>query len=573
MSEDKHLRDDETRTDEGPGNFVRERVREELASGKRKRVVTRFPPEPTGDLHIGHAKSILLNFGLAEEFGGQCNLRFDDTNPVAEDVEFVEAIQRDVRWLGADWGQGLYYASDYFEQLYQWALQLIREGKAYVDSQSVEDIRSQRGSFHEAGRESPFRDRPVEESLAIFQKMRAGELDEGSHVLRAKIDMKSTDLKLRDPVMYRIKKARHHRTGDAWPIYPTYDWAHGQSDAIEGITHSICSLEFLNHHALYDWFLRAVGVEDPPEQIEFAKLALTYVVLSKRRLRLLVEQGHVDGWDDPRMPTIAGMRRRGYTPEAIRAFCERVGVSTRDSLVDIGLLEHAIREDLNARCPRLMGVIDPLKVVIENYPEGQVDWLEPPLHPEDASHGRRKVPFSRELYIEREDFMEVAAKKWFRLAPGQEVRLRYAALITCKEVIKDASGKVVELRCTWDPASRGGVSPDNRKVKGTLHWVSAAHAVDAEARLYDRLYTVEDPSAEAEGKTFLDYLNPESLIVKKGCKLEPHFATLEAGARMQLERVGYFIADEKDHHEGERIVLNKTIGLKDTWAKIAARES
>jgi len=558
----------EEREDEGPGHFIREIVEEDLREGRRQRVVTRFPPEPNGYLHIGHAKAIWINFALAEQFDGSYNLRFDDTNPVAENEEFVHSIERDIRWLGYDWGE-TYFASDYFDQLYEWAVKLVKDGKAYVDSQSPEAIRETRGDFHTPGRNSPYRDRSVEENLALLEQMKAGELAEGEAVLRAKIDMQSTDLKLRDPLMYRILHTPHHRTGDAWKIYPMYDWAHGQSDAIEGITHSCCSIEFVNHHALYDWFLEAIGVEDPPQQYEFGRMSVDYMITSKRRLRQLVEEGHVDGWDDPRMPTLAGLRRRGVPPEAIKAFCERTGVSRRSSVVDIGLFEHEIRSDLEHRTPRLMGVLDPIKLVLTNYPEGEVDWFEFANHPTDESFGTRKVPFSRELWIERTDFAKDPPKKWFRLAPGKEVRLRYAALVTCDEVIEDDDGNVTELRCTWDPASRGGRSPDGRKVRGTLHWVSASHAVDAEVRLYDRLFSVEDPTSDALDD-FLDALNPQSKEVRRA-KVEPAVAELAPGDRIQLERTGYFVADCEDH-EVDAPVLNRTITLKDTWAKIAARQ-
>ncbi len=560
---------DRERDEESPGNFVRDMVREDLASGRRARVVTRFPPEPNGYLHIGHAKAIVLDFGLAQEFGGHCNLRFDDTNPETESTEYVEAIQRDIRWLGFDWGERLYFASDYFGQLYEWAEKLVLEGKAYVDEQSLEEIRKGRGSFHEPGVESPYRDRPPEESLALLRRMRAGELEEGAAVLRAKIDMQSKDLKLRDPLMYRIRKVAHHRTGTEWCIYPMYDWAHGQSDAIEGVTHSICTLEFVNHHALYDWFLSAIGVEDPPQQIEFAKLALDYTVTSKRRLLKLVTEGHVDGWDDPRMPTLAGLRRRGFPPKAIRTFCERVGVSKRESVVELGLLEHAVREELNETTPRMMAVMDPIKVVLTNYPEDQVDRFECRLHPEDPRFGTRTLPFCRELYIEREDFLKDPPKKWFRLAPGQEVRLRYAAIIRCDEVIEDEAGNVVELRCHWDPGSRGGAVSDGRKIRGTLHWVSARHALEAEVRVYDRLFTDADPLGH-EGKDFLDFLNPNSKEIRAGVKIEPALAEVAPGFQVQFERLGYFVADERDHTR-ERPVFNRTITLKDTWAKIAQR--
>ncbi|MGF1467288.1 MAG: glutamine--tRNA ligase/YqeY domain fusion protein [Sandaracinaceae bacterium] len=558
------------REDDGPGNFVRDKVIDDLAAGRRRRAVTRFPPEPNGYLHIGHAYAIILNFELAEEFGGHCNLRFDDTNPVVEDPKFVEAMKEDIRWLGFRWAGEARFASDYFDQLYAWAQDLVRAGKAYVDSQSPDAIREGRGSFHELGEDSPDRDRPAEESLDLLERMRRGELEEGAAVLRARIDMQSKDLKLRDPLMYRIRKVPHPRTGEAWSIYPMYDWAHGQSDAIEGITHSICSLEFLNHHALYDWFLAALGVEEPPEQIEFARLNLTYTVLSKRRLLRLVEEGHVEGWDDPRMPTIAALRRRGIPPEAIRAFSHRVGVSRRPGYTDVGLFEHVVREDLNARTPRVMAVLRPLRVVLTNVPEGEVDHLDAPFHPEDPSFGSRALPFSRVLYVERDDFLEDAPRKWHRLAPGREVRLRYAALITCEEVIKDDAGEVVELRCRWDPDSRGGTAKDGRKVRGTLHWVSAEHAVDAEVRLYDRLFQVENPT-EDDDVDFLTHLNPSSREILTGAKLEPSLANASPGDRVQFERLGYFCADLVDHDRA-RPVWNRTIGLKDSWAKIAARQ-
>ncbi|MFK7989552.1 MAG: glutamine--tRNA ligase/YqeY domain fusion protein [Sandaracinaceae bacterium] len=559
----------EEKPDDGPGNFVRDMVASELEDGTRTEVVTRFPPEPNGYLHIGHAKAITVNFGLAEEFGGRCHLRFDDTNPETEDTEFVDAIQRDVRWLGFDWGENLHFTSDYFEQLYAWAKTLVEAGKAYVDEQTPEAIRDNRGDFHRPGVDSPHRDRPVEENLALLEKMRAGEIEEGAAVLRAKIDMQSTDLKLRDPLMYRIRKATHHRTGDAWCIYPMYDWAHGQSDAIEGVTHSNCSLEFKNHRALYDWFLAQLPVADPPKQTEFARLNLSYTTLSKRRLLRLIEEGHVDGWDDPRMPTLSGMRRRGITPEAIRAFCERVGVSKRDSVVDVGLFEHAIREDLNARTPRVMAVLDPLKVVIENFDEAETIELEGALHPADESFGKRVLPLTRELYIEHKDFMKDPPKKFFRLGPGREVRLRYAALITCTDVIEDAEGNVTELRCTWDPASKGGRAPDGRRVKGTLHWVSATHAVDAEVRIFDRLFDDENPMGH-EGRDYTEFLNPSSREVKTGCKLEPYVRQLSAGDRVQFERLGYYVADSEDF-TADAPVFNRTITLKDTWAKMVKR--
>ncbi len=547
-------------------NFIRTIIEEDLRTHKYGgRVVTRFPPEPNGYLHIGHAKSICLNFGLAQEYGGRCHLRFDDTNPTKEEEEYVEAIKEDVRWLGYDWGEHLYYASDYFDQLYEWAVQLIRAGKAYVDDLTADEIREFRGTLTEPGRESPYRNRSVEENLDLFERMRAGEFPDGSRTLRAKIDMASPNLNLRDPVMYRILHARHHRTGDKWCIYPMYDFAHGQSDSIEGITHSICTLEFEDHRPLYDWYIEQLGIYHP-QQIEFARLNLTYTVMSKRRLLELVREGHVRGWDDPRMPTLCGLRRRGYTPEAIREFCERIGVAKADSLVDYGLLEHCLREDLNKRCPRVMAVLRPLRVVIENYPEGQVEQLDAVNNPEDPSAGTRKVPFSRVLYIERDDFMEVPPKKFYRLAPGREVRLRYAYFIRCTDVIKDAEGNVVELRCTYDPQTRGGDAPDGRKVKATIHWVSAAHAVEAEVRLYDHLFVKPDPDEVEEGKTWKDNLNPRSLEVLTGCKLEPGLATVAPGYRCQFERLGYFCADP-DTAAG-RPVFNRTVTLRDTWAKI-----
>jgi glutaminyl-tRNA synthetase len=566
------MNDPLTSRQDTPPNFVDELVMEDVRAGRNGgRVVTRFPPEPNGYLHIGHAKSIVLNFGLAERHGGRCNLRFDDTNPTTEEVEYVESIQEDVRWLGYDWGDRAYFASDYFEQLYQWAEQLIADGKAYIDSRTMDAIRETRGNFYKAGTDSPYRDRSADENLALFRKMRAGEIPEGTAVLRAKIDMASPNQNLRDPPMYRIRKARHHRTGDAWCIYPMYDFAHGQSDAIEGITHSVCTLEFENHRPLYDWYLQALGIEQPPRQIEFARLNLTYTVLSKRKLQQLVAEKHVSGWDDPRMPTLAGLRRRGYTPEAIRQFCERIGVAKKDGVVDVSLLEYHLREDLNARSKRALGVLRPLKVVLENFPEDRVDTFEIPNHPEHPERGTRPVPFCRELYVEHEDFREDPPPKWFRLAPGREVRLRGAALITCREVVKDAAGKVTELRCHWDPDSAGGNAADGRKVRGTIHWVSARHAVDAEVRLYDRLFTEEDPgSREDEGVAFTAHLNPASLERLTGCKLEPSLANAPPGEAFQLERLGYFCVDTRDAAPG-RLVLNRTIPLKDTWAKMEAR--
>jgi glutaminyl-tRNA synthetase len=555
--------------DSGPGRFVDEIVLDDLSRGAFGRpLLTRFPPEPNGYLHIGHAKSICLNFGVAAlSPDGRCNLRFDDTNPVAEDEEFVESIQRDVRWLGFEWNGEARYASDYFEQLYQWAERLVVEGKAYVDSQSLDEIREGRGSFHRPGVPSPYRDRSVEENLDLFRRMRAGEFDEGAHVLRANIDMQSKDLKLRDPLMYRIRKARHHRTGDAWCIYPMYDWAHGQSDAIEGVTHSICTLEFQNHRGLYEHFHAALGFDRPPKQIEFARLNLTYTVLSKRRLQQLVEGGHVSGWDDPRMPTLAGMRRRGVPPAAIRNFCDRIGVSRKDGVVDVGLLEHEIREELNRTAPRRMAVLRPLRVVLENLPEDGAFEVELLDNPERPDEGKRAVTFTRELFIERDDFMEVPMKKWFRLSPGAEVRLRGACIIRCEEVVKDEAGEIVELRCTWDEASKGGAAADGRKVRGTLHWVSAAHAVDARVRLYERLFHSENPAGEED---FLEHLNPESLEVLEAAKLEPSLEALRPGEVVQFERLGYFARDEDDAEDG-RPAFNRTITLKDSWAKIAKK--
>ncbi len=549
------------------GNFVREQMAADVA-GRRHggRVATRFPPEPNGYLHIGHAKAICVDFGLAQEFGGTCNLRFDDTNPITEDVEYVEAIQADIRWLGFGWSN-LYYASDYFERLYDLAVKLIEKGKAYVDSLNEEQIREYRGDFYKKGKPSPYRDRSVAENLDLFRRMRAGEFPEGAHVLRAKIDLETQNMNLRDPLLYRIRYAPHHRTGKTWCIYPMYDYAHPLSDAMEEITHSICTLEFESHRPLYDWCIREAEVF-PSQQIEFARLNLTYTVMSKRKLAELVQKKLVTGWDDPRMPTLAGLRRRGYTPEAIRAFCERIGVAKADSLVDVGLLEHGLREDLNKRCPRVMAVLRPLKVVIENFPEGEVRELEAPLHPEDAAQGTRKVPFSRVVYVDRDDFREDPPKDWFRLAPGREVRLRYACLIKCEQVIKDAAGEVVELRCSWDPGSWGGSAPDGRTVRGTLHWVSAAQAITAEVRLYDRLFAVENPGT-TEGKSFVEEMNPTSLERLTGALLEPYLASAPVGARFQFERIGYFCVDRES--APGRLVWNRTVGLKDTWAKLESK--
>ena len=556
-------------TSTSPPNFIRNIIAEDLKANKNEgRVVTRFPPEPNGYLHIGHAKSICLNFGLAaENEGGICHLRFDDTNPTKEEVEYVDSIKEDVRWLGFNWGNYEYYASDYFERLYEYAIELIKIGKAYVCSLSPEEIREYRGTLTEPGKDSPYRRRSVEENLNLFQRMRAGEFEDGSHVLRAKIDMASSNLNMRDPTMYRIRRATHHRTGDQWCIYPMYDFAHCLSDSIEGITHSICTLEFEDNRPLYDWFLDQLNVHHP-QQIEFARLNLSYTVLSKRKLVALVEQGWVTGWDDPRMPTISGLRRRGYTPESIRTFCERIGVAKRDSMVDMALLEHCVREDLNKRAPRVMAVLRPLRVVIDNYPEDQVEELEAENNPEDPSMGSRKVPFSRVLYVEREDFREDPPKKFFRLAPGREVRLKHAYYVTCEGVVKDEqTGEVVELHCTYDPETRGGWSNDGRKVKGTLHWVSAAHSLRAEVRLYDHLFTKQNPSDEKGGTGFNAYLNPNSLETLTSCHVEPSLAGAAPGSYYQFLRQGYFCIDSVDSANGE-FLCNRTVSLRDSWAKI-----
>jgi len=565
---------DDTPAEGGYRDFIRQIVDEDNATGKHGgRVATRFPPEPNGYLHIGHAKSICLNFGLAAEFGGTCNLRFDDTNPAKEEVEYVDSIKEDVRWLGFAWSAEL-YASDYFERLYQFAVELIKAGQAYVDSLSADEIRKYRGTLTGPGKNSPYRDRSVEENLDLFARMRAGEFPDGAHVLRAKIDMASPNLNLRDPALYRIRHAHHHRTGDAWRIYPMYDFAHPLSDALEKITHSLCTLEFEDHRPLYDWLVNAVDVHrgsDKPRQIEFARLNLNYTVMSKRKLLQLVQQGLVSGWDDPRLPTISGLRRRGYTPESIRDFCARIGVAKKENVIDVAQLEHSIREDLNRRAPRVMGVLRPVKVVLTNYPEGQVEEVDVINNPEDESAGTRNVPFARELYIERDDFMENPPKKFFRLSPGKEVRLRCAYFITCHEVVKNDRGEIVELRCTYDPATRGGDSPDGRKVKATLHWVPAAYAVPAEVRLYDRLFSVEDPENAPEGKTFLDYLNPHSLEVLRDALVEPSLASAAPGDRVQFERLGYFSVDP-DSRPGA-LVFNRTVSLRDTWARIAQKNS
>jgi glutaminyl-tRNA synthetase len=562
---------EEERGEKPSRNFIQQIIDADRAAGKNGgRVHTRFPPEPNGYLHIGHAKSICLNFGLAQEYRGKFNLRFDDTNPTKEEQEYVDSIIDDVRWLGGNWEDRLFYASDYFQQLYDWAVQLIKEGKAYVCDLSAEEVRAHRGTLSEPGKNSPYRNRSVEENLDLFERMEKGEFPDGARTLRAKIDMASPNINMRDPVMYRIKHASHHRSGDRWCIYPSYDYTHGQSDSIEGITHSICTLEFENHRPLYDWFCKELRIHHP-QQIEFARLNLTYTVMSKRKLLQLVQEKHVSGWDDPRMLTIRGLRRRGYTPEAIRAFCERIGVAKFNSTIDMAWLEDAIREDLNERAPRVMAVLRPLKVVVTNYPEGQVEQLEAANHPQKPEMGTRTVPFSRELYIEADDFMEDAPKKFFRLAPGREVRLRYAYFITCNEVVKDKSGAITELHCTYDPATRGGNAPDGRKVKGTIHWVSAPQAVSAELRVYDHLFKTEYPDDAPEGKTFLDNINPNSLDIVREAKLEPSLEKAEPCQHFQFERLGYFFTDPVDSKPGKP-VFNRTATLRDTWAKEAAKE-
>ena len=548
-----------------PANFLQERIAEDLKSGKYQHVQTRFPPEPNGYLHIGHAKAICIDFGLADEFGGKTNLRFDDTNPEKEDTEYVDSIQEDVRWLGFNW-DGLYYASDYFDQIYEWAIQLIKAGKAYVDDLNADEVREYRGTLTQPGKESPYRNRSVEENLDLFIRMKNGEFPDGARTLRAKIDMSSPNLNLRDPIMYRILRAEHHRTGNKWLIYPTYDWAHGQSDSIEKVTHSMCSLEFADHQPLYNWYIEQLGIF-PSQQIEFDRLAITYTLLSKRKLLQLVNEGRVSGWNDPRMPTLGGMRRRGYTPEAIRNFVWTVGVSRTNGIVELEMLEHFVREDLNRRSARVMAVLHPLKVVIDNYPEGQVEQMDAVNNPEDPNAGSRKVPFSKTLYIEQDDFREVPPPKYFRLSPGKEVRLRYGYFITAKSVVKNAQGEVVEVHCTYDPATRGGnAPPDGRKVKSTIHWVSAEHAVDAEVRIYDKLFTKENPTELEEGQNFTDNLNPNSLEVIATAKLEPSLANAAPGSRYQFERLGYFCVDI-DSKPG-RPVFNRTVALKDSWARI-----
>jgi glutaminyl-tRNA synthetase len=549
-----------------PSDFIRNIIDEDLKTGKfGGRVHTRFPPEPNGYLHIGSAKAILISFGIAEDYAGKFNLRFDDTNPTKEEQEYIDAIIEDMRWLGVDWEDRLFYASDYFDQLYEYAVQLIEDGAAYVDHLSADEIKEYRGTLTEPGKESPYRNRSVGENLGLFERMKNGEFEDGTCVLRAKIDMASPNLNMRDPVMYRILHAEHPRTGGRWCIYPTYDWAHGQSDSIEGITHSLCSLEFKNHRPLYDWFIEQLGIYHP-QQIEFGRYYLTHTVTSKRLLRRLVGEGHVAGWDDPRMPTLSGLRRRGYTPEAIRDFCDRIGVAKSDSMVDVAILEHCVRQDLNKRAQRVMAVLRPLRVVIDNYPEDLVEELEAVNNPEDPGMGTRKVPFSRVLYIEQEDFREDPPKKFYRLAPGREVRLRYGYFIKCVDVVKDEQGQVVELHCTYDPATRGGYAPDGRKVKATLHWVSAAHALEAEVRLYDHLFTAPNPSDTSEGEDFTDYVNPDSLEILEPCRVEPSLAGAAPGSRYQFERLGYFCVDPDSNDS--TLVFNRTVALRDTWAKI-----
>ena len=552
-------------------DFIRDIIHQDLRTNKYGgRVHTRFPPEPNGYLHIGHAKAIYINFSIASDFNGLCNLRFDDTNPIKEEQEYIDSIIRDIRWLGFDWEDRLYYASDYFEQMYEYAVQLIRAGKAYVDELSAEEIRDYRGTLTEPGKPSPYRERPTEENLDLFRRMRAGEFPDGSRVLRAKIDMASPNLNMRDPVMYRILHVEHPRTADKWCIYPMYDWAHGLEDSIEGITHSICTLEFEDHRVLYDWFLDELGIYHP-QQIEFARFNLTYTVMSKRMLLKLVQEGFVRGWDDPRMPTLSGLRRRGYTPEAIQNFCRRTGVAKANSTIDIAFLEHCLRQDLNQRAQRVMGVLHPLRLVIDNYPEGQVEELDAVNNPEDPDAGTRKVPFSRVLYIEQEDFREDAPEKYFRLVPGREVRLRYAYFITCVNVLKDEqSGEVVEVHCTYDPATRGGDSPDGRKVKSTLHWVSAEHALEAEVRLYDHLFNKEDPADVEDGTDFRAYLNPNSLEILTSCRVEPILAGAPPGSRYQFERLGYFCVDPDSSQE--KLVFNRAVSLRDTWSKIQKQQ-
>lgn len=554
----------EETTNTTPSNFIREIVEDDIKSGKHTKIHTRFPPEPNGYLHIGHAKAICLSFGIARDYNGLCNLRFDDTNPVKEDVEYVDSIKEDVHWLGFDWDDRMFYASDYFDKMYELAVELIKKGKAYVDDSSAEEIKNTKGTLTEAGIESPHRNRPIEESLKLFEEMKAGKYNDGEYVLRAKIDMASPNMHMRDPLVYRIKKATHHNTGDKWCIYPMYDYAHPLSDWLEGITHSLCTLEFEIHRPLYDWFLNALELENLPRQIEFARLNLSYTIMSKRRLLELVQEGHVSGWDDPRMPTICGLRRRGYTPESIRNFADKIGVAKRDAMTDVALLEHSIREDLNKRAPRVMAVLNPLKVVITNYPDGKVEEMETINNPEDESMGTRKIPFSKEIYIEQDDFKEVPPKKFHRLYPGNEVRLKSAYIIKCNEVIKNEKGEIVELHCTYDPETRSG-SGSTRSVKGTIHWVSIPNAVKAEVRLYDRLFTVEDPSFD-ETKDYKEFINPHSLEIIENCYIEPELANAKAGDKFQFMRTGYFCVDPLSTKE--KLVFNRTVSLRDTWAKI-----
>lgn len=565
MSDRKAGNKDLKNTESISKDFIRTIIEADLAAGKNEgRVHTRFPPEPNGYLHIGHAKSICLNFGIAAGYKGLCNLRFDDTNPIKEEIEYIESIKEDIRWLGFDWKDREYYASDYFDQLHAWAVQLIKKGKAFVCDLNADDIREHRGTLTQPGKNSSFRNRSIQENLDLFSRMKGGEFPDGSRTLRAKIDMASPNLNLRDPVMYRILKTSHHRTGDKWCIYPTYDWAHGQSDSIEKITHSICTLEFEDHRPLYDWYLKELAAFHP-QQIEFARLNLTYTVMSKRKLLELVDLGHVRGWNDPRMPTISGMRRKGYSPEAIRDFCDRIGVAKNESTADIALLEHCLRENLNMKAPRVMAVLHPIKVVIDNYPENEVEWLDAENNPEDQSMGSRKIPFSRILYIEQADFLEDPPKKFFRLAPGREVRLKHAYYITCTEVVKDTkSGEIRELHCTYDPETRGGWSKDGRRVMGTLHWVSSEHSINAEVRLYNYLFTKENPLEDAD---FKDFLNPESLEILSDCQLEPSLKEAKPGSRFQFLRQGYFCVDTEDSSE-DKLVFNRTVPLRDTWAKI-----
>ncbi len=550
-------------------NFIKEIIDKDLEIGKYDKVHTRFPPEPNGYLHIGHAKSICLNFGLAKEYGGKCNLRFDDTNPSKEESEYVDSIIEDIKWLGFNWEERLFYASDYFDQLYEYAVKLIKKGSAYVDSSTIDEIKEYRKNPTGSGKESPYRNRSIEENLDLFKRMKKGEFEDGQHVLRAKIDMSSPNMNLRDPIMYRIRHAEHHRTGNKWCIYPMYDWAHGQSDSIEGITHSICTLEFENHRPLYNWFLEELGIHHP-RQIEFARLNLTYTVMSKRKLLELVEKKYVDGWDDPRMPTISGLRRRGYSPESIRNFAERIGVAKRDNIIDVALLEYSLRENLNKVTQRRMAVLHPLKVIITNYPENKIEELDAINNPEDSSFGKRKIPFTKEIYIESKDFMEDPPKKFFRLSPGTEVRLRYAYIIRCEKVIKDETGNIIELQCTYDPETKSGSDKSGKKVKGTIHWVSSKFSFDAEVRLYDRLFSTEDPSGNKE-KDFKEFINPNSLEIINNAKLEPSLKSAKSGERYQFERLGYFCVDTKNSYDG-KLVFNRTVTLRDTWAKISKKK-